>query len=97
MAQQIKVKYESLKTNWGLAHIKDKLIKIDKTTKGRKHLEILNHEALHILLPNLTEEEVVRISCALTSLQWKEGYRRIDNDSTQPLQEALYRLKKGKK
>jgi hypothetical protein len=94
MAQQIKVKYEKLRTNWGLAHIGKNLIKIDKTTKGKKHLEILTHEALHILLPEAEEQEIVRLSCALTSLLWKEGYRRMDNDVTQPLQEALYKLKK---
>ena len=94
MAKEIKVKYEKLRINWGLAHIPKGLIKIDQTAKGKKHLEILNHEALHILLPEAPEEEIVRISCALTKLQWREGYRRVDNDITQSLQEELYKKKK---
>ena len=56
--------------------------------KGKKHLEILTHESLHILLPGANEEEIVRISTALIKVLWKENYRRIDSDDNVPLQDG---------
>ncbi len=70
---------------WGLSH-SDGVIEIDERLKGRKKLEILIHEAMHILNPEMSEDEVVRQSKALTKLLWKEGYRWIDNELGQPLQ-----------
>ena len=84
--KSIKVEYKRMKTNWGLAHFDKHLIEIDASTKGKKRLEILNHEALHLLIPEASEEEIIRISIALTKLLWREGYRQMDNDTSQPLQ-----------
>jgi hypothetical protein len=85
----IKVKYSKLGRNkvWGYAHSEDNSIEIDIRAKGKKHCEILVHEAIHLLFPELEEEEVVKKSKLLTNLLWKEQYRRIDNDTTQPLQD----------
>lgn len=85
---KIRVKYSKLGREgvWGLAHMGDNLIEIDERLKGKKHLEITNHEAIHLLLPDATEEEVEEISISLTNLLWKQGYRRIDNTNTIPLQ-----------
>ena len=71
---------------WGQAHYDGNIIEMDCRLKGKKHLEILNHEFTHLKLPHLEEDEVVEFSIALTNLLWKEGYRRIDNDESQPLQ-----------
>lgn len=70
---------------YGLAH-SDGIIEIDERLKGRKLLEILIHEAMHILNPVMEEEEVIKQSKALTKLLWKQGYRWTDNDLGQPLQ-----------
>lgn len=84
----IKVKYSKLGRNkaWGFAHSLDNTIEIDIRAKGKKHCEVLTHEALHLLFPNLEEDEIEEKSIILTNLFWKEGYRRIDNDTSQPLQ-----------
>lgn len=85
----IKVKYSKLGRNkaWGFAHSEDNSIEIDVRAKGKKHFEILIHEALHLLFPELKESDVVKKSKSLTNVLWKENYRRIDNDTTQPLQD----------
>ena len=77
----IRVKYLKLGREkvWGFADISKKLIELDERLKGKKHLEILTHEALHIFLPEATEEEIVRLSVGLTEVLWKERYRRIDD------------------
>lgn len=66
----------------------DDFIELDPRLKGKKHLEILNHEAFHVLFPHLTEEEVIKKSIILTNTLWGEGYRRIDNDTSHPLQDG---------
>lgn len=50
---KIKVKYSKLgrENIWGVAHCGNNLIELDTRLKGKKHLEILAHESLHILLP----------------------------------------------
>jgi len=73
---------------WGEADLDDGTITLDIRLKGRKHLEILTHEYLHILLPSFNEEEIVRISTALIKVLWKENYRRIDSEDSIPLQDG---------
>ena len=72
----------------GLVEGDDDVIYIDPRLRGKKHLEILLHEALHVLYPAASEEEVIENSIELTKLLWKQHYRRIDNDRSQPLQDG---------
>lgn len=84
----ISVKYSKLgrKKCWGLAYQDTNEIELDTRLKGQKHLEILLHETMHLLLPDLTEEEIIDKSITLTKILWNEDYRRIDNDTSQKLQ-----------
>lgn len=63
---------------WGLAHQEDNLIEIDPRLTGKKRLEIYLHEAIHLIYPKLSESDVIKHSKKLTSLLWKQGYRRIE-------------------
>lgn len=72
---------------YGIANHHTNTIEIDSRIVGKKHLEILMHEGAHILLPEMNEEGIVRLSTALTRLLWEEGYRRIDNRDILPLQD----------
>lgn len=63
---------------YGLAHQDDDLIEIDPRIKGRLQLEIYIHEALHLLYPKLSESRVLKDSKKVTSMLWKEGYRKIE-------------------
>jgi hypothetical protein len=85
----MKVKYRRLgKQNaLGLSY-EDGLIEIDSRLRGKKHLEILIHEAVHYLLPEMTEEGVIRLSVGLTHLLWSEGYRRCEMDESKPMQDG---------
>jgi hypothetical protein len=40
-------------------------------------LDTLIHEVLHLAKPDLTEEEVIRVSNILAKQVWRCGYRRI--------------------
>jgi hypothetical protein len=90
MAKRIKVFYRKLgKENlWGAAYSGENRIEIDPRTKGKKYLEILNHEILHVLFPDLSEEEIVEKSILMTNTHWHEGIRRVDNHCGDPLQDG---------
>lgn len=63
-------------------------IYIDPRLKGKKHLEIMIHEILHILNPTDTELAIIKKSITLTKVLWKEGYRRVDDTNDEPLQDG---------
>ena len=44
---------------YGYANLGDNEIELDVRLKNKKHLEILVHECLHILFPELEEDEIV--------------------------------------
>ena len=73
---------------WGEADYHDDSIILDPRLGGKKELEILIHEAIHILRKDVTEEETERISIELTHLLWEQDYRRVDNTNTIPLQDG---------
>ena len=91
--RRIRVKYlKKLKLGkknvWGLADESKLLIELDEKLKGKKHLEILTHEVLHLLLPDASEQEVERMSIDLINVLWREGYRRVDDQESDPLQDG---------
>lgn len=88
--RKIKVVYKKLGKEkvWGLAELGGDSIEMDPRLKGKKHLEILIHEALHILHPKLSEEIIMNNSICLTNLIWGERYKRVEEDSSEPLQDG---------
>tara|TARA_R110000868_G_scaffold158316_5_gene386333 strand:+ start:2432 stop:2701 length:270 start_codon:yes stop_codon:yes gene_type:complete len=86
---EIKVIYKKLGKEkvWGLAD-SEGVIYLDTRLKGKKHLEILIHEALHLLYPEAEEDEIVNKSISLCNLIWKQRYRRIEEDKKEPLQDG---------
>lgn len=88
--KRIRVKYLKLGRTkaWGWADTAKNLVELDERLKGKKHLEILTHEVIHLLLPKANEEEVENISINLTNVLWGEGYRRIDESPHEPLQDG---------
>ena len=90
MRKKIKIKYTKLgrEQSWGFAHYDNNTIELDERLKGKKHLEILLHEATHLLLPTATEKEVERISINLTTILWSQNYRRFDDSDDLPMQDG---------
>lgn len=86
--KRFKIKYKRLKRVWGYADMDNRIIEIDNRVRGKKHLEICVHEAMHLLFPELSEEEVVRTSIYITNTLWYEKYRRVDDNNHLPLQDG---------
>lgn len=86
---KIKVKYKKLgkQKAWGLAN-SDGTIYIDPRLKGKKALEILIHECLHVLWEEEDEQQVINKSISLCNAIWQQRYRRIEEDKQQPLQDG---------
>jgi hypothetical protein len=86
---RIKIIYKKLgrEQAHGIAE-SDGIIYLDPRLKGKKHFEILIHEALHILNPTDSELAIIKKSITLTKVLWKEGYRRVDDTNDEPLQDG---------
>ncbi len=86
---RIKIIYKKLgrEQAHGIAE-SDGIIYLDPRLKGKKHLEIMIHEVLHVLNPADSELSIIKKSITLTKVLWKEGYRRVDDSNDEPLQDG---------
>lgn len=66
----------------------DGVIEIDERLRGKKAMEILIHELMHLTNPEDDEKTIIRKSVILTKVLWKEGYRKIDDTIDLPLQDG---------
>ena len=64
------------------------IIEIDPRATGKKELELLIHESLHLIYPTQEEEMIETNAITLTNLLWKIGYRKVDNSNHIPLQDG---------
>lgn len=62
----------------GQAHCDEGLIEIDPRLQKKEYLEILIHEALHLLYPSLSETKIIQHSKKLATVLWKQGFRKCD-------------------
>lgn len=72
-----KVHYKRLRKYWGWAYIAEDKIELYHKLKGKKHLEILLHEKMHLLFPDHEEQAIRRISKDICNVLWKDGYRKL--------------------
>lgn len=56
------------------------VIEIDTGLHGRVKLETILHEALHLALPSLPEEAVLKTGRYLAMVAWHMGYREKEDD-----------------
>jgi len=75
--KKTKVVYKKLRTAWGYAYIHENKIVLYDKLRGKKHLEIIIHEKLHLIFPDLEEEAIKRHGKSISDLLWSEGYRLI--------------------
>ena len=71
----------------GMAHIPmdrrlGSHIEIDSRLRGREKFETLLHEALHLALPDLSEEEVLKAARFQALVTWSEGYRHREKPTS---------------
>jgi hypothetical protein len=76
----MKVVYRKLgkEKAWGQAHIDSNTIEVDPRLKGRKKMEILIHEAIHLLNPEMSETKVLEQGRKIANLLWKQNFRQVD-------------------
>ncbi len=74
-----KVVYKKLRTVYGYAYIHQNKIAVWERLKqpkyAKKHLEILIHEKLHLLYPDLDEKAIKRDGKQLSDFLWDQGCR----------------------
>ena len=52
------------------------LVYVDPKQKGRERLDTLIHEMLHATRPEMGEENVAAVAKVLTTVLWRNGWRR---------------------
>ena len=79
--KKIKVQYRKLGREWawGQAYKGEDFIELDPRLKGKRHLKVLVHELLHIVLPELSETVVDKASIRIGNTLWDEKYRRVED------------------
>jgi hypothetical protein len=86
--KRFKVIRKNLNKVWGYAVMDTNTIEIDVNARGKKEIEILIHEMVHLLWNNETEKEVERKSILMTNTLWQQKYRRVDDTNKEPLQDG---------
>jgi len=71
-----KVIYKKLRKYWGWAYIDQNKIELYNKLRGKRHLNVLIHEKLHLLFPNLSERDINSLAKEMADLLWKDGYRK---------------------
>lgn len=74
---------------WGVVH-DDNIVRIDERLTGKKEMEVIIHESLHVLFPEMEEDDVIEKSVILTNTLWHEHYRKVDNSNKLPLQDGKH-------
>lgn len=74
--KKTKVIYKNLKKYWGWSNNQTNIIELSNKLKGKKHLEILVHEHLHLLIIPYDEEHIKDMAKKISNLLWEQGYRR---------------------
>ncbi len=69
---------------WGQAIDEGSLIELDPRLLGKKHLEVLIHEIMHLQNPDWSETRVLKKAKEMSKLLWAQKYRRIDDNEKQP-------------
>ena len=85
---RIKIVYRKLMRERALGQTDNVTAEIDPRLVGKKKLEIIIHECMHILFPAATEAEVTNKAARLTRTLWHEGYRHTDNHDNAELQDS---------
>lgn len=68
---------DSKKKYFGLAYRDEAKIEIDPYQRPSEYLDSLIHESMHILFPDMKEEEVYKLGLFLSGFLWENGYRKI--------------------
>jgi hypothetical protein len=63
-------------------------IEIDRNARGKKEMEILLHEMVHLLWKDESEDDVEKKSILMTNTLWHQKYRRVDDTNKEPLQDG---------
>jgi hypothetical protein len=72
-----KMTFERLpRTHDGICNYADRQVKIRKTLRGERQLEVIIHELLHAAHWDLDETAVTETAEDLARILWRLGYRR---------------------
>lgn len=63
--------------NFGQALHEDDTIEVDPRQEERERLDTIIHECIHLLFPDLSENNVRAVSRRITRVLWQDNWRRV--------------------
>lgn len=71
-----RLEFDRLKTADGLCSMADRTIKIRKSLRGERQLDVIIHELLHGCHWDLDEQAITETAEDVARVLWRLGYRR---------------------
>jgi hypothetical protein len=62
----------------GMAHHGENMIEIDPRQRSRDRLDTVCHEVIHLLEPDLPEDQVILRANVLSDTLWRDRWRRVE-------------------
>ena len=76
--RRIKIKFDEMRTTWGLAYADDHLIVLDPRMTDATMLDVAAHEVAHVICPYLEEDAVELLGRHIGDVLTRLGFRRIE-------------------
>jgi predicted SprT family Zn-dependent metalloprotease len=76
--RRITIKFDEMRTTWGLAYTDDHLIVLDPRMTDATMAEVAAHEVAHVICPYLEEEAVELLGRHIGDVLMRLGFRRIE-------------------
>lgn len=78
---RVTVETRRLRTHWGWCYPETGQVVLDARLTGRRHLDTLVHELVHVAFPDLSETGTNEVTRLLVTHLWKQQYRRLDTSA----------------
>lgn len=76
--RRIKIKFEEMRSTYGLAYTDDHLIVLDPRMTDTTMAEVAAHEVTHVILPMLDEDAVELLGRHIGDVLSRLGFRRVE-------------------
>jgi len=73
--RKIKITWKPSETAWGWAYIDDHRIELDPRMDDKTLIEVASHEVAHIILPDVSEEEIDLLGKQIADVLWRLKFR----------------------
>lgn len=75
--RKIKIEWKKSESAWGWAYTDEHRIELDPRMDERTLLEVASHEVAHIVLPEISEEQIDTLGKQIANVLWRLKFRQV--------------------